>query len=120
MKLSRLLVFACLFSAGTSLAIAQESIRLQFEIVKDGSIVAKPEVSVISGSAGTIEVDDVGSFAFTPTFRGSDAVAIAFDIGSGGKQFQPRLVIGKNEPGTLSWTSDTRAQSFKLRVSWVR
>lgn len=120
MKLSRLFVLACLVFVGTSLAIAQESIRLQFEVVKDGSTVAKPEVSVISGSVGSIEVDDVVKFAFTPTSRGSDAVVISFDIKSGGKQFQPRLVISKNEPGSLSWPSDTRAESFKLRVSWVQ
>jgi hypothetical protein len=120
MKLHRLLTFAILFSVGTSLTIAQESIRLKFEVVKDGSTVAQPEVSVTSDSASRIEIDGVGQFAFTPTFRGSDTVAIAFDIQSGGKQLQPRLVIGKSEPGTLSWTSETRAQSFKLRVSWIR
>ncbi len=120
MKLSRLFLFAFLFSVGMSQAIAQESIRLQFEVVKDGSTVAKPEVSLTSGSAGRIEIDGVGRFAFTPTARGSDGVAIAFDINSGGKQFQPRLVITKNEPGSLSWTSDTRAESFKLTVCWVR
>jgi len=120
MKLSRLFVFGFLLSVGISLAIAQESIRLQFEVVKDGSTVAKPELSVTSGSAGSIEIDNVGRFGFTPTFRGSDGVAIAFDISSGGKQFRPRLVISKNEPGALSWTSDTGAESFKLMVSWVR
>jgi hypothetical protein len=120
MKLRRLFVFACLVFVGTSLATAQESIRLQFEVVKDGSTVARPEVSVISGSSGSIEVDDEVTFAFTPTFRGSDAVVISFDIRSGGKQFQPRLVISQNGPASLSWPSDTRAQSFKLRVSWVQ
>jgi hypothetical protein len=118
MKLSRLILFALLISVGVSLTGAQESIRLQFEIVKDGSIVAKPEVSVISGSTGSIEIDNVGRFAFTPTFRGSDGVAIAFDISSGGKQFQPRLVIDKNKPGSLSWTSETRAESFKLNAGF--
>ena len=119
MKLSRLLVFAFVFSAGMSPAIAQELIRLQFEVAKDGSTVAKPEVSLNSGSAGRIEVDDVGRFALTPTLRGSD-VAIAFDISSGDKQFHPRLVISKNGPGSISWTSDTGAESFKLTVSLDR
>jgi len=119
MKLNRLLVFAFLLSVGTSSALAQESIRLQFEVVKNGSTVATPEVSVISDSAGSIEVEGVGKFAFTPASRGSDAVAITFDISSGGKQFQPRLVIGRKQPGSLSWTSET-GESFKLKVSWVR
>jgi hypothetical protein len=103
-----------------SSAIAQESIRLQFEVVKDGSTVAKPLVSLTSGSAGSIEVDGVGRFVFTPTSRGLDDLAIAFDISSGGRRFQPRLVITKSEPGSLSWTSDTRTESFTLTVSWVR
>jgi hypothetical protein len=120
MKLNRLFVFAILFSVGTSVTIAQESIRLGFEVVKNGSTVAQPEVSVTSGSAGSIEIDGVGQFAFTPTLRGSDAVAIAFDIKAGAKRLQPRLVIGKSEPGTLSWTSETRSESFKLKVSWIR
>lgn len=120
MKLHRLFVFAILFSVGASLTMAQESIGLKFEVVKDGSTVAQPEVSVTSGSAGRIEIDGVGQFAFTPTFRGSDSVAITFDIKTGGKQLQPRLVISKSEPGTLSWTSETRPESFKLKVSWIR
>lgn len=120
MTLQRLFAFAILFAVGTSLTIAQEPIGLKFEVVKDGSTVAQPEVSVTSGSAGSVEIDGVGRFAFTPTFRGSDTVAIAFDIKAGGKRLQPCLVISKSEPGTLSWTSETGGQSFKLRVSWIR
>jgi hypothetical protein len=116
----RRIVCAFFVCFGGSLAIAQESIRLQFEVVKNGATVARPEVSVASGAAGSIEVDGVGRFAFTPTLSGSHAVAIGFDISSGGKQLQPRLVISGDEPGSLSWTSDTRAQSFKLTVSWMR
>ena len=120
MKLRLLFVFAFLVLGGMPLVIAQESIRLQFEVVKEGSTVAKPEVSVASGSVGSLEIDDVGRIAFTPTFRGSDSVAIAFDISSGGEQLHPRLVIGRNEPGSLSWSLGTSAQSVKLTVSWVR
>ena len=120
MKLNRLFALAVLFSVGTSVTIAQESIALRFEVVRDGSTVAQPEVSMTPGSASSIEIDGVGQFAFTPTFRGSDTVAIAFDIKAGGKRLQPRLVIGKSEPGTLSWTSERRPQSFKVKVSWIR
>ena len=119
MELSRLFAFAFLFSVGMSPVIAQQSIRLQFEVTKDGSTVAKPEMSVNSGAAGRIEIADVGRVVFTPTLRDSD-VAIAFDISSGGKQFKPRLVISANEPGSISWTSDARQESFTLTVSWVR
>ncbi len=118
MKLHQLIVIACLI-AGASVTTAQESIRLQFEIVKDGSTVATPEVSVISGTTGTIELDR-GRIAFTPTQRGSESVAVAFDVRLAGKRLQPHLVIGRSEPGTLSWQSDTGAESFTIRVSWIR
>lgn len=118
MKLKRLFVFAFVFALVIP-AMAQESLRFQFDVTKDGSSVAKPEVSVNGGSAGFIEVDNVGSLSFTPTVRGS-GVAIAFDINSGGKQFHPSLVISKDQPGSISWTSVTGAESFKLTVSWVQ
>ena len=70
MKLSRLFVFAFVFSVGTFPAIAQESIRPQFEVAKNGSTLAKSEVFVNSGSAGRIEIDDVGRFAFTRPLSG--------------------------------------------------
>lgn len=120
MKFSRLLAVLLLVSFGASLAIAQDSIRLKFEVVKDGATVATPEVRVTAGSAGTLEVAGVGKLAFTPTLRDSDDVSLAFEIRSGGKEFQPRLVISKDEAGTLSWTSDAGAHSFKVKVSWAR
>jgi hypothetical protein len=120
MKFSRLLAVVSIVSLGASVAIGQDSIRLKFEVVKDGATVARPEVSVTAGSTGTLEVTDVGHVAFTPTLRGSDDVAVAFDIRSGGKEFQPRLVLSKDEEGTLSWTSDAGAHSFKIKVFWAR
>ena len=118
MKLHQLIVIACLIG-GASVTTAQESIRLQFEIVKDGSTVATPEVSVISGTTGTIELDR-GRIAFTPTQRGSESVAVAFDIVMGGKRLQPRLVISGKEPGSLAWRSDTGTESFRIRVSRIQ
>ena len=120
MNFSRFLVLGLLLCAAVSPAMAQQSIRLQFEILKDGSTVANPEVTIIAGSAGTIEVSDVARFQFTPTLRGPDGVALAFDIQAGGKRLEPRIVINKNEAGTLSWTSDPRAPSVTVRVSWIR
>jgi len=120
MKLSQLLVVVPLVSFGASLAIAQDSTRLRFEVVKDGATVARPEVAVTAGSTGMLEVADVARFTFTPTLRGSDGLAIAFDIRSGGKEFHPSLVISKDQAGTLSWASDAGAHSFKIKVSWAR
>ena len=120
MRFSRFLVFALLLSPFVSSALAQEPIRLQFEIIKDGSTVARPEVTVVAGTAGVIEVDGVGRLEFTPTRRSSESLAIAFVIHAGEKKFEPSLVISKNQSGTLSWTSETRAQSVTVRVSWFQ
>jgi hypothetical protein len=65
MNFSKSLVLGLLLSAAVSPAMAQQSIRLQFEILKDGSTVAKPDVTVIAGSAGTIEVSDVARFQWS-------------------------------------------------------
>ena len=46
-------------------------------------------------------------------------MSIAFDIRSGGKEFHPRLVIGKDQPGTL-WDIGTGAHSFRMKVSWAQ
>lgn len=118
MRLTCLVVVAFLFSA-ISPAVAQESIRLQFQIQKNGSPVANPEVSVNMGSEGRLDIDDVGTLAFTPRVRGS-SLAVAFHITSGGKRFQPRLVITKSESGSISWTSDTEEEAFELTVSWIQ
>ncbi len=118
MTFSRLLVVACL-CLGASLANGQESIRLRFEVVKDGKTVATPEVAVAAGATGRIKVDAVGDIAFTPTLRGSESVDIAFHVTSAGKDLQPRLVITQDEPGALSWASPG-PHAFTLSVSWVR
>jgi hypothetical protein len=118
MMFSRLLVVACLFLS-TPLANGQESIRLRFEVVKDGTTVATPEIAVAAGATGRLKVDAVGDIAFTPTLRGSDSVDIAFHVTSAGKDLQPRLVITHDEPGAVSWTSPG-PHACKLRVSWVR
>jgi hypothetical protein len=99
--------------------LAQESIVLQFEIERAGSSVIKSEVSVVSGSERRFEIDNVGRFAFTPTVRGSN-VEIPFEITSGNTALQPRIVIARSESGSISWTSDTSGDSFKLTVSWIR
>jgi hypothetical protein len=96
-------VFACVVALGMSTAMAQEPIRLQIEVTRDGSLVATPELRLPSGREGRLELS--GEWArhpllkglrekitITPTVRGDD-VALAFNIASGDKQFRPALVI---------------------------
>jgi hypothetical protein len=119
MTFRRLVIFAAMFFVGGALALAQESILLRFEIAKNGSTVAYPEVTLKAGSAGRIEIEGIGSFAFTPMLRDSN-LALAFDIKTGEKHLEPQLVIGKAEPGSISWTSESGVESFKVRAFWVR
>ena len=109
---------AFLLSSAAPLAIPQDTIRLQFQVVKNGAIVASPEITVISGSAGSLDVEGVGSVTVTPT-ASADTVDLVFDIRSGRTRLQPRLVVGTNAPGVLSWTGETR-DSFKVTMSWIR
>jgi hypothetical protein len=95
-------------------AAAQDSVRLRFQIVKDGFVVANPEVSVKPGSTGRIEIKDTFICAFTATVRES-RLSVAFDIKTGAKQLQPQLVLGKNDPGSISWTPAS-GESVKIVV----
>jgi len=119
MRMRHMVLLGLVFSIGMPSALAQESIGLRLEIVKSGSILAEPEVSVPSGSAGEIQIEGVGRFVFTPVVRGSN-LAIAFDIQAGEKHLQPQLVINKVVPASLSWTSAPDGQPFKVTVFWVR
>jgi hypothetical protein len=119
MRVRHLVLLGFVCSIGMPSALAQESIGLRFEVVRSGSILAKPEVSVQSGSAGEIQVEGLGRFAFTPTVRGSN-LAVAFDIESGEKHLEPQLVINKDVPGSLSWKSGPDGTPFQVTVFWVR
>lgn len=113
----RFMAAVVLFVAGTSFVFAQSPVRLQFEILKNGSTVAAPEVSVASGKEASVSANGVGSIRFTPTIRSSDSLRVAFVIESGGKQLTPSLTIG-NRPGSISWSA-ANGDAFVLRISWT-
>jgi hypothetical protein len=104
MSLRRMLLVCAIGLICVCSADAQESVRLRFHIVRDNSVLATPEVTVASGSAGHIDINKVLSCVFTPTLRDS-RLTVAFDIRSGDKHLQPQLEIGKNDPGAVSWRS---------------
>ena len=119
----RLIVLACIVAGATlSTAIAQESLRLQFEITVDGSVVARPELTVQSGGKASIvlgEKQGKARVTFTPTVRGDD-IDIAFDITDGDKRLRPTLRISKTVPGVIAWMSRAEGPKTRLAVSWVR
>ncbi len=122
-KRARLIVLAVIVAAAAvSTAMAQESLRLQFEITVDGSVVAKPELKVQSGGEGSIAFGEKSQavVAFTPTVRGDD-IDFAFDITDGEKRLSPTLRISKTVPGSMEWMSPAHGQkTVRLAVSWVR
>jgi hypothetical protein len=128
MKLTRTIVVAAVFIASTLTAVAQERVRLQFEVTR-GSLVARPELRVASGSeglivAGTDPPHNSGlagtreRIVVVPTVRGDD-VEIKFAITSGDRQFRPSLVISDAIRGSVEWTSSD-GQPMRLDVTWVR
>jgi hypothetical protein len=120
---AKLIVLACIVAgAAVSTAIAQESLRLQFEITVDGSVVGKPELRLEPGGQGSIAFGEKSQavVTLTPTVRGDD-IDIPFDITDGDKRLSPTLRISKTVPGSVEWKSPAHAQkTVRLAVSWVR
>jgi hypothetical protein len=121
---ARLIVLAGIVAgAAVSTATAQESMRLQFEITVDGSIVARPELTLEPGGKGDITFGEKQSQArvtLTPAVQGDD-IDIAFDITDGNKRLRPALRISRTVSGSVEWSSPAHGQkTVRLAVSWVR
>jgi hypothetical protein len=87
---------------------AQDSVRLRLQIVRNGAVIANPEMTVKQGTAGRIEIKDTVTCVFTPTLRDS-TVGLAFDIETGDSHLKPQLVLDRSEPGVISWKSPSGA-----------
>src|SRR5262245_38308597 len=100
MNWGRLFVLAFIVVLGMSPANAQESAVLQIEVTRDGSLVAKPQLRLLSGRVGLVELNGERAgttplikglgerIEITPRVGGTD-VTLAFNITSGDKQFRP-------------------------------
>ena len=116
--LNLLLVVAMVMSVGPGIA-AHDTIRLHFEIYKNGELVAKPAAAVSPNTTGSVTLDAVGRIAFTPRMRNADSVVISFEIQSGGRLMTPQVAIA-GEPASLAWTAEAGSDAFKLQVTWIR
>lgn len=115
--LKRLLVLLALAPVvGISLG-AQESIRLQFEIYRNGSLVGSPTVTGRDGTSASMSVDSGFDLTFTATRIAEDKVSVAFEIALDDKSIRPRVVLLNQEQGTISWKSASGSDSFEVRVS---
>ena len=113
----RTAVAAFLVCCGTISVLTQSTIRLQFELYQDGTLIAKPTVSVASGETGSLALESAGYVTFKPVQNTADSIAVDFEISSGDKEIKPRLVL-RADSGSLSWTSAT-GRTVELRVAWV-
>lgn len=130
MKRLHVMVFVCLVALGVTTAPAQQKhLVLQFEITKDGTLIATPELLLQPGSVGRIHMDSDDApnaplvkgmherIALTPTVQG-DSLSIAFDITSADKRLQPSLAISKDVKGAFEWVN-REGQAIRMTVSWV-
>jgi len=130
MKRGHVIVFVCLIALGITTARAQQNHHvLLFEITKNGTVIATPELWLRDGQAGRISIseEDAPSVAkikglreritVTPTGQGEN-MSMAFDIRSDTKQFRPTLVISRDIKGAIEWPS-YEGQAIRLTVSWV-
>lgn len=104
----------------TPSAIAQDTIRLQFEVWRNGVLLGNPELSVSSGDPARLTIDGVGTIAVTASFKDSESVSLLFDISSAGRRLTPRMVIDRTHSGTAAWFSSDGADRFRLTFAWVR
>jgi hypothetical protein len=131
MKQLHVIVFVCVVALGTVSPRAQQQDHvLRFEVAKNGTAVAAPELRLRSGMLGRINLDSRDAptaplasglrekIALTPTVQGEN-ISIAFDITSDTRQFRPTLVISKDIKGGLEWVS-TDGHTIRLTVSWVQ
>ena len=93
----------------------EATIRLKFEVYRDGSLVAKPQFQVADKAAATLSIDGLATVTFTPTRIDAERIAVAFEIAAGGQPFSPRVVLRNREPGTISWKSLSN-ENVEMRV----
>jgi hypothetical protein len=118
MRFRRLLFVSMLCLLFIAPGNAQESIRLRFQITRNGSVVANPEMSINQGSVGRIDIKDSVSVAFTPRVLES-RLTLTFDIENGDKHLQPQLAIDTIKPAAISWTNAS-GDSIRITVVAIR
>lgn len=94
---------------------AQDNIRLQFEIWKNDTVVATPQVSVADGGRGSLNIYEIAAVSFSAERTTNDRVSLHFDIRAGEKTIKPRLLLVQSQPGSVSWSQGE--DSVVIRVS---
>ena len=126
----RVIVFVCLVALGITTARAQQTNHiLLFEITRNGTLIATPELWVQDGQVGRISINEQDApnvanikglrerITVTPTGQGEN-LSMAFDIRSDTRQFRPTLVISRDLQGAFEWAS-YEGQAIRMTVVWV-
>jgi hypothetical protein len=95
---------------GTALAVAlcsvgataQDAVRLQFELRRGESVVARPILSLDPGTEGSMNIPGLATVKVTPTLLDAERVSLAFDISAGARQVKPRLVLVGAATGSIT------------------
>jgi len=83
---------------------APDTVRLQFELTTNGSVVARPVMRIALGQPGTVEKLDAISFSVVPTQTRDGNVSLQFEFKDGPK---PRMVLkGEDGSGELLLSQD--------------
>jgi beta-lactamase regulating signal transducer with metallopeptidase domain len=99
---------------------AQNRVTLQFEYRVNGTLVAAPRISTVSGQAASISQNDL-KISVTATRNPEGTVSAEVEIipgPDGSMKF--RMVIGPDRPGIVNWNSPaTGASTHELRIALV-
>lgn len=109
-------LFVAVLVAGAS---AQDRVRLQLELRRGDAVVARPVLSLSSGSEGALDIDGVGTVKVTPTLLAADRVSLSFNIQAGSREAKPRLVLLAGATGSLSINSEQPGgEPLGISVMW--
>ena len=72
---------------------AQENLRFRFEVLKNGSQIAAPMVTVQEKQTGSVAVEEVATISFTPSRVDGDRISLTLEVISADKTLKPRLVL---------------------------
>jgi hypothetical protein len=118
--MTRLLLSVAVAALLSISLVAQEPIALNLELYRNEALVASPTVKVRDGETGSVRLVDLFNLAFTPTHLDNDRIAISFEIQNGDRTLTPRMVVDREQAGTVNWittTEDGGREQLEVRIT---
>jgi hypothetical protein len=101
-------------------ASSREPIRLQFELFRKDISVARPSFSLAAESRGELQINGLGTVAFTPRLRSSDEVVITFEVESADGLFESVVELSGDTVTPVELPQRAFSESIRLTVGLVR